>query len=135
MFVSNLNSALAFCGIYEKVSSTIRVKGKAYFNKKVVITNQYLYHPFLNEKPEDITRAINKGNYIYKFALIEKDHFHTEGQYSLVQKVVLGERVKKSDAIKQKKFNNTEDLLSENYIHDTYNNYEYGVMDLQKVKS
>ena len=136
MFINNaikLNPIVSFNGVYKKTGSTVKVSGKSYFNKKVLKVNNYTYHPFPNEKLEDINKLINNKNKAYKFYLIEKEHFHTEGIYYCVQKVSLGDTVSKSD-IENDKAVNEQDFLSKDFIHNLYNNAAYGVMDLQELK-
>lgn len=133
MFISNnslSNHSCTFNGIYNKVASSVKVKGKSYFNKKVIITNEFKYHPFCDEKTEDIANLIKANNKVFGFSLIEKDHFHIESDYLLVQKVTLGNTIKKSDS---KQYEPSE-LISKDSIYDTYSNVAYGVMDLREVK-
>jgi len=127
------NNSTTFKGKFSLIDAKCDISGVRYFNKKVVVTKDYFYHPSADETQEQIDEKITKNTKGFRFSLIEKDHFHQDGQYYIVQRIFPSEITdkqldKKSGALYAEK-----ELISENALYDTFSNYAYGVMDLREL--
>lgn len=127
------NNSTAFKGKFSLVETMRDVSGKRYFDKQVVLTKDYFYHPSANETQEQIDEKITKNTKGFRFSLIEKDHFHQDGQYYIIQRIFPSEITDKQLDKKTGALYAEKELISKNALYDTFSNYAYGVMDLREL--
>ena len=124
-----------FKGLYEYNGSTKKKTGAPHYNKKVYQLYDSTYHPYENESPEDIKKELERTNWGRTFTLYED--LQNEGDYYFMNRIKIGDRIKKSDEEKLKAQGYSESprgiTLDNKEFLDTFNNDQYCTADVIKL--
>ena len=136
MNISSNFSSASFKGLY-KANGTINKKtGAPHYNKKVYKLYESTYHPYENETAEEIKNELEKTNWGRTFTLYED--LQNEGDYYLMNRIKIGDRIKKADEDKYIDKGYTKNPrgieLEDDAFYKSFNNDQYCTCDVIRLR-